>query len=93
MLLTSIRPVENTTTCKFCNKPATARCAVCRATYYCTAVCQRLDWPSHKLTCAKELVTPTPADMPTTPVASVPYTPLTSTQNPVRVFFRNSLSR
>jgi hypothetical protein len=26
-------------------------CARCQTTFYCTKVCQRLDWPVHKLSC------------------------------------------
>jgi hypothetical protein len=40
-------------TCPVCTKPATKRCTRCKKVYYCSAVCQTVHWPTHKLSCKK----------------------------------------
>ena len=57
--------------CAFClkgggsiNKVGIFKCSSCRAAYYCSRLCQRLDWPDHKKVCAQDPlkeVTSTPA--------------------------------
>lgn len=43
-----IRPGE----CEQCGKNASSRCSACRLAYYCSSVCQKLDWISvHKSVC------------------------------------------
>ena len=37
--------------CTMCNKPKSRRCAECRSSAYCSARCQKTDWPLHKLLC------------------------------------------
>lgn len=39
--------------CKACAKPAIKFCGKCKEVYYCSADCQKTDWPAHKLTCKK----------------------------------------
>ena len=35
-----------------CSKDATLRCGVCKVAKYCSVICQRRDWKSHKAVCA-----------------------------------------
>lgn len=34
--------------------PGMSKCARCRVPYYCSAACQRADWPAHKSTCRRD---------------------------------------
>lgn len=34
-----------------CSANGTLRCSRCKAQYYCSAKCQKLDWKTHKLSC------------------------------------------
>ena len=38
--------------CNRCRKPATMKCSKCKCIYYCGQECQRMDWLTHKPTCA-----------------------------------------
>lgn len=40
-------------TCILCGKPDARRCERCKSSLYCSSVCQKDDWPTHKLLCAK----------------------------------------
>ena len=43
-------------TCTVCTSTTSLRrCARCSTAYYCSATCQRVDWPSHKASCNKRL--------------------------------------
>lgn len=35
----------------FCDKDATKHCGKCKAKWYCSADCQKKNWPEHKKTC------------------------------------------
>jgi len=37
--------------CVVCSTPSITRCSACKVIHYCSAACQRKDWPSHKLAC------------------------------------------
>ena len=37
--------------CRHCGSPGVRRCGRCKEARYCSAACQRSDWPSHKATC------------------------------------------
>ena len=39
--------------CSVCGTITTKRCSACHLVFYCSAVCQRGAWKSHKLTCKK----------------------------------------
>ena len=41
--------------CEKCVKPAAKKCAACGKVFYCSPVCQKLDWKFHKLTCGKSI--------------------------------------
>ncbi|KAF9964125.1 hypothetical protein BGZ70_006923 [Mortierella alpina] len=60
--------------CAVCKTPAITRCSRCKVVHYCSAVCQRKDWHSHKIAC-----TPT-APTPPTPTTPKQPTPTTSKQ-------------
>ncbi|KAL1639781.1 hypothetical protein SLS58_007523 [Diplodia intermedia] len=38
--------------CTVCNKANARLCSRCKSACYCSATCQRADWPTHKLLCA-----------------------------------------
>jgi hypothetical protein len=40
--------------CAVCKKDAKSRCGGCNTVYYCSQVCQKTDWKSHKLICAEK---------------------------------------
>jgi hypothetical protein len=42
-------PVENL--CAMCEQPGVHACAGCHAIRYCSKLCQKMDWPLHKLLC------------------------------------------
>ncbi|KAI1399818.1 hypothetical protein F4819DRAFT_399059 [Hypoxylon fuscum] len=44
--------IDAESSCIVCNKSDTQFCNRCRSTRYCSKVCQRADWPTHKLLCA-----------------------------------------
>ncbi|KAE8441731.1 hypothetical protein EG329_004517 [Mollisiaceae sp. DMI_Dod_QoI] len=39
--------------CCICSKATENKCAVCKSAHYCSADCQKKDWPLHKLLCNK----------------------------------------
>ncbi|RYP41897.1 hypothetical protein DL767_000726 [Monosporascus sp. MG133] len=39
--------------CVICNAESARSCAGCKSTAYCGKVCQKVDWPCHKLLCSK----------------------------------------
>ncbi len=40
--------------CQICDKQATAFCAKCKHSYYCSKACQEEDWIKHKVACGKK---------------------------------------
>ncbi|KAH9213754.1 hypothetical protein DL95DRAFT_505104 [Leptodontidium sp. 2 PMI_412] len=52
--------------CTICNKKTTTKCAKCKSAAYCSAECQKIDFPLHKLICCKLVYftenNPRPAD-------------------------------
>lgn len=38
-------------TCNLCQKPRSAKCGSCKGVGYCSAECQKQDWPAHKQNC------------------------------------------
>lgn len=38
-------------TCNLCQKPRSAKCGACKGVGYCSAECQKADWPAHKQNC------------------------------------------
>ncbi|XP_029466316.1 tudor domain-containing protein 1, partial [Rhinatrema bivittatum] len=50
-LFNSLAPVTRTTTCHQCGLCGTQRCAKCKQAYYCSASCQKEDWPVHSVVC------------------------------------------
>ena len=38
--------------CPSCQKPGTKRCGKCGSRVYCSDICQRQDWPVHKILCS-----------------------------------------
>ncbi|KAG0223507.1 hypothetical protein BGW41_005466 [Actinomortierella wolfii] len=61
--------MEGKTACVTCNKPASLRCSRCKINHYCSAACQKADWPLHRHACSpvKANVPPPP---PTTSASS-----------------------
>ncbi|KAG0238783.1 hypothetical protein BGW42_002649, partial [Actinomortierella wolfii] len=61
--------MEGKTACVTCNKPASLRCSRCKINHYCSAACQKADWPLHRHACSpvKANVPPSP---PTTSASS-----------------------
>ncbi|KAG0214934.1 hypothetical protein BGX28_001140 [Mortierella sp. GBA30] len=45
--------------CIVCKTPAITRCSRCKVVHYCSAVCQRKDWPTHKIACTPSTSTST----------------------------------
>ena len=43
--------------CEKCAMPAERKCSACKIVWYCSPVCQRLDWVFHKVSCKKYRVT------------------------------------
>jgi hypothetical protein len=47
---------ESVSKCQICDKPATSMCGGCQSAtyshYYCSKVCQKQDWPNHKIFCS-----------------------------------------
>lgn len=39
--------------CAICGKEADKKCSTCKSAVYCSAGCQKLDWPLNKLLCKK----------------------------------------
>jgi hypothetical protein len=39
--------------CQVCRTPTSQLCSQCSITYYCSVVCQRADWRTHRQTCGK----------------------------------------
>ncbi|XP_050195341.1 tudor domain-containing protein 1 [Myiozetetes cayanensis] len=50
-LLSLLVPPPKSGTCHHCGLYGTLRCSQCMQTYYCSADCQRKDWPTHKIVC------------------------------------------
>ena len=48
--------------CAVCRAPATAFCGRCKTTPYCSAACQRSQWPLHKPYCATPIARPPGAE-------------------------------
>eukprot|EP01043_Picozoa_sp_COSAG02_P013477 COSAG02_NODE_539_length_20605_cov_93.802155_15_plen_509_part_00 len=49
-----VRPAHQGSRCNCCLKKADTkllRCSGCRSAFYCSATCQKLEWPSHKREC------------------------------------------
>ncbi len=49
-----VRPTHQGSRCNCCLKKADnklLRCSGCRSAFYCSATCQKLEWPSHKREC------------------------------------------
>ncbi|KAI8944556.1 hypothetical protein F4801DRAFT_571314 [Xylaria longipes] len=46
---------EASNSCIICNKPNSLRCGRCKSVSYCSKLCQRGDYPVHKLLCASFL--------------------------------------
>ena len=44
-------PPEPPRTCAACGEAARLRCSRCKSAWYCSAACQREDWPSHRAVC------------------------------------------
>ena len=44
------KPYDNKS-CNVCQKPRSAKCGACKGVGYCSAECQKADWPAHKLRC------------------------------------------
>ncbi|KDQ10354.1 hypothetical protein BOTBODRAFT_163913 [Botryobasidium botryosum FD-172 SS1] len=40
-----------TESCEVCDKTALIRCSECQSAHYCSAECQKADWPSHQAGC------------------------------------------
>ena len=39
--------------CVVCGQPSSGKCESCRVTHYCGGVCQKHDWPKHRLVCGQ----------------------------------------
>ena len=48
--------------CTRCGKYATKKCSKCKSVWYCSAACQRDNWPEHKQSCQASGEAPSPAD-------------------------------
>jgi hypothetical protein len=46
-----LRKIHRSKSCKVCQNPSSSKCSVCHSVSYCSADCQRADWPIHKLQC------------------------------------------
>ncbi|KAF9432020.1 hypothetical protein BGZ76_011400 [Entomortierella beljakovae] len=53
--------VSSSSPCVVCKTPSTTRCSQCKLSHYCSAKCQRKDWPTHKIACtpASKVTPPT----------------------------------
>lgn len=49
--------------CAMCNSPTTSLCSVCKGVHYCSQICQKSDWPLHKLCCQSYELFMTSANM------------------------------
>jgi len=45
------RKEEIDRSCGVCGKPSTSKCSMCKSVYYCSKLCQKRDWKSHKKVC------------------------------------------
>ncbi|XP_050684072.1 deformed epidermal autoregulatory factor 1 isoform X2 [Leptidea sinapis] len=43
--------------CANCNHEAMSECSLCRRTPYCSAFCQKKDWPTHQIECLRNVPT------------------------------------
>ncbi|NWW84387.1 TDRD1 protein, partial [Rhynochetos jubatus] len=50
-LFSSLRPPTQMRTCHRCGLFGSFRCSQCKQIYYCSADCQKKDWPAHKIVC------------------------------------------
>ncbi|KAF9956529.1 hypothetical protein BGZ72_002700 [Mortierella alpina] len=62
--------------CAVCKTPAITRCSRCKVVHYCSAVCQRKDWQSHKIACTPTSATPPTPTAPKQPTLPDPSKPL-----------------
>ncbi|KAF9168893.1 hypothetical protein BGX21_010744 [Mortierella sp. AD011] len=61
--------------CVVCKTPSITRCSRCKIVHYCSPVCQRKDWPTHKIACtpssaagkSSKTTPPTSSNKPTLP--------------------------
>lgn len=54
--------------CAHCSKPdAKKRCSACKSVVYCSVVCQRAAWPTHKRVCKKAAMPMQPPPLPPPP--------------------------
>ncbi len=51
LFLNQISYIKKLSECKVCKKPTSTYCSKCKIVYYCSKICQREDWKSHKKEC------------------------------------------
>lgn len=56
--------------CVVCKTPSVTRCSRCKVVHYCSAACQRKDWPSHKIACTPSTVPSSSSSKGTPPTSS-----------------------
>ncbi|KAF9902955.1 hypothetical protein EC991_004331 [Linnemannia zychae] len=57
--------------CVVCKTPSVTRCSRCKVVHYCSELCQRKDWPTHKIACTPSTV---PSSTSTTNAKGAPPT-------------------
>ncbi|KAF9109140.1 hypothetical protein BGX27_007949 [Mortierella sp. AM989] len=61
--------------CVVCRTPSVTRCSRCKVVHYCSQLCQKKDWPTHKIACTPSTSTTSSSSSPSSNAKS-PTIPL-----------------